>query len=96
MGDFKIKFGPSTPEPEGTTAPIGGTQSLPPQPGMVDEQHQDHELDLLHQRAIEDLTNVQTLIDDPLQFESDLIDDMTTEKGRGDDSKERRRVREAI
>jgi len=92
IGDFKVKFGTRTPEPEGTTAPTEGTQSLPPQLGIVEEQNQTEQVDLLQERAKEDLAHAQILIDNPSEFEANLIDDMINEKGRDNDSKERGRA----
>ena len=98
VGDLKLKFGTSAPEFVGIQTPIEGAQLSPPQLGITEEQQPiDHRLDILHQRAISDLTNTQTLIDNPVGFENDMIDDMLNDRG-GDynDTKERRRVREAI
>lgn len=103
LGDFKIRFGTRThAEVVGIQPTIEGTHSLPPQSGMIDDQvnnqnqSQETQIDLLQERAISDLASAQTLIDSPAQFENNLIDDMINERGRGNDTEERRRVRAVL
>ncbi len=95
VGDFKVKFG-KAPEPEGTTAPNEGTHSTPPQLGTTEEQNQEQQMDILQERALEDLAQAQVLIDSPGQFEDDLVDALVFGKGEANDTQERRRVREAL
>lgn len=97
VGDFRVKFGNPI-EQVGTQAPNEGTHSTPPQSGKTENNNMtpEQQMDVLQKRAIEELAQTQTLIDDPSQFENDLVDDMIFGKGDSNDSEERRRVRAAL
>lgn len=97
---LKVQFGQTNSGLMGTWPAVGGTQPTPIQSGsiesppiQIDEQM---EMDPLHQRAVEDLASVQTLIDNPSQFEQDICDGFINEKGDDNDTEKPRRVSAAL
>ena len=85
---LKVQFGQANTGLVGIWPAIEGTQSTPTQNGSFEPPTQlnEQKIDQLHQRAIEDLAQAQTLMDDPMQFEQDMSDGLLNEQG-GDDAK---------
>jgi len=96
FGDMNIKFGKEVSKVEAYTEPEGIQIDSPLPPGKVEHTPQeDYEMDVVQQRAVEELINTQKLIDDPAAFEQDIIDGFI--KGDADEEvQESRRIREAL
>lgn len=102
-GNLEVQFGNQNLGTMGTWAAVGGTQPLPTQDGNLDEPKihpvttETGFIDQLHQRAVEDLTQAQTLMDNPVQFEQDIADGFINPEGGSDaQTEESGRVRNAL
>ena len=88
---MEIQFGNQTQRTEGSVPAIteGTHTAIQPEiPGTVEGEPTNEQIDVLQQRAREDLAQAQVLMDNPLEFEQGVIDkfigdaDVTEERGR--------------
>lgn len=96
FGDMNIKFGKEVSKVEALTVPEGIQIDSPLPPGKVEHTPQEnYEMDVVQQRAVEELVHTQKLIDNPFGFEQDIIDGFI--QGDADEKiQESGRVRNAL
>lgn len=99
IDSLRVQFGQTNSGFAGMWPAVGGTQPTPIQSGSIESPPREIEqsqMDPLQQRAVEDLASVQTLIDDPAQFEQDICDGFINEKGEYNEAEESRRITNAL